>query len=283
LIPDEVRDWLKSQGHGDVAIEQPVGGGCINNGARLTTADGESYFLKTNSSAPKDMFAREAEGLETLASANGPRVPKPFLHGEEFILLEDMNPARRVDDYWEKLGQKLAALHSNVNDRFGFDYDNYLGSTPQLNPWTTDGYEFFAQHRLNYQARLARNSGLLQRDDVQAVEQVAWRLPELVPEQPAALIHGDLWSGNAISDADGNPAIIDPAAYYGWPEAEIGMTRLFGGFDARFYETFIEHHPLDAGWRDRLDIYNLYHLLNHLNIFGMGYYRQVTDIVQRYA
>ncbi|MGH2583248.1 MAG: fructosamine kinase family protein [Anaerolineales bacterium] len=283
MIPDEVREWLKSLGHGDIVSQHSVGGGCINNGARIETDDGRSFFLKTNSHAPEGMFAREAEGLEVLANANGPRAPKPFLYGEGFILLEDLNPARRAGHYWETLGRKLAALHSKTNDKFGFDHDNYLGSTPQPNPWTGEGYEFFAEDRLKYQARLARDNGLLQKNEVQAIEQLGLRLPELVPTQPAALIHGDLWSGNVIADSDGNPAIIDPAAHYGWPEAEIGMTALFGGFDGKFYAAYIDHHPLEDGWRDRLDIYNLYHLLNHLNLFGVGYYVQVTEVVRRYS
>lgn len=283
MIPDAVKAWLHERGHGDVTSQKPLAGGCINNGTRLETGHGASFFLKTNSSAPIDLFAREAEGLETLRKANGPRFPQPYLHGDNFILMEDLNPVPRARGYWETLGKQLAQLHGHTHAQFGFHHDNYLGSTPQLNPWTRDGFEFFAEKRLNFQARLAREKGLLEKGEVAQIDSLGQRLPGLVPQQPAVLIHGDLWSGNAISDALGQPALIDPAAHYGWAEAELGMTALFGGFSESFYTAYEEKRPLEPGWRDRLDIYNLYHLLNHINLFGRGYYRQVVEILQRYS
>ncbi len=283
MIPDAVIRWLDQQGYGKVTGQHPVGGGCINNGARLETNSGSSFFLKTNASAPEDMFAREAEGLAELKKANGPRVPEPLLWDAEFIFLEDLRPKARAADYWETLGRQMAKLHQNTNLQFGFAHDNYLGSTPQSNPWTVDGYEFFAEQRLGYQARLARDNDLLSRAEAAQVTKLANRLPELLPPQPASLIHGDLWGGNAISDERGQPAIIDPAAHYGWSEAELGMTALFGGFQPAFYTAYLETRTLDIGWADRLPIYNLYHLLNHLNLFGAGYYGQVMEIARRFS
>jgi fructosamine-3-kinase len=265
-----------------VLSQQPVAGGCINNGTRLVTKSGESFFLKTNSAAPNDMFAREAEGLTELRKANGLRFPEPFLWAEEFLLMEDLNPAPQAANYWEFLGRQLAHLHQKTNAQFGFAHNNYLGSTPQPNKWTADGCEFFAQWRLGFQARLARDNGGLTRSEAAEVERLAARLPELVPLQPASLIHGDLWGGNAISDAEGQPALIDPAAHYCWAEAELGMMMLFGGFAEEFYTAYEEEHPLEKGWRERLDIYNLYHLLNHLNLFGSGYHDQVMDVLRRF-
>lgn len=229
------------------------------------------------------MFAREVEGLVALREAGGPRYPEAFLAGEEFLLLEDLSPAERAPNYWTGLGQQLARQHQTITEHFGFEHDNYLGSTPQPNRWRADGYDFFADQRLGHQARLGRDNDLLTRDEVKQIEALAMRLPELVPQQPAALLHGDLWGGNAISDSDGQPALIDPAAYYGWPEAELGMTALFGGFDPEFYEAYEDAHPLEAGWRQRLEIYNLYHLLNHLNLFGHSYYGQVMGTLARFA
>jgi len=283
VIPDQVRTWLQQQGHGEVVRQKPVAGGCINNGARLQTASGASFFLKTNGSAPEDMFTREAEGLAALRQANRPRVPEAFLWAEEFLLLEDLAPAPRAADYWETLGRQLAQLHSHTNPHFGFDHDNYLGSTTQPNRWTEGGYAFFAEQRLSFQARLARDGGRLTRSQTAQVERLAARLPDLVPQQPASLIHGDLWAGNAISDERGQPALIDPAAHYGWPEAELGMTALFGGFDPGFYSAYEEEHPLVKGWRKRLAIYNLYHLLNHLNLFGEGYHAQVIQVLREFS
>lgn len=283
MIPDAVRHWLESQAHGKVIAQKLVGGGCINNGARLETETGSSFFLKTNTNAPQEMFAREAEGLTELGKTNGPRVPKPLLWDAEFILLEDLRPAKRVISYWETLGQQLAQLHQNTYPKFGFAHDNYLGTTLQSNPWTEDGYEFFAERRLGFQTRLAHDSDLLTGSEVSAITTLANRLPQLVPPQPASLIHGDLWGGNAISDEYGQPAIIDPAVYYGWAEAELGMTSLFGGFPDMFYSAYVQTLKLETGWEDRLPIYNLYQVLNHLNLFGSSYHSQVMQIVSRFA
>jgi protein-ribulosamine 3-kinase len=283
MLPQAVNAWLEAQGYGRVAASHPVGGGCINNGARLETTSGRTFFLKTNSRAPADMFAREAEGLEALQVADGPRVPRPYLVGEQFLLLEDLAPGRRQPDYWPSFGRRLAALHNHTQPRFGFAHDNYIGSTPQPNAWMQDGYQFFAERRLLYQAQLAERRGLLDAGGVRQVEALVARLPDLVPRQPASLIHGDLWSGNAVSDASGAPAIIDPAAHYGWAEAELAMTALFGAFPSEFYQAYQEMRPLPAGFQARYDLYNLYHLLNHLNLFGSGYLGQVRAILRRYA
>ncbi|MFP3853636.1 MAG: fructosamine kinase family protein [Anaerolineales bacterium] len=282
-VPAPVAEWSQQQGHGQVTGVKPVAGGCINNGARIETGSGASFFLKQNPQAPSDMFRREAEALRELAIEGGPVVPKPLLVEAKFLLLEDLNPGPKQPDYWPSFGRRLAGLHQKQNDQFGFDHDNYLGSTPQPNPWTRDGFEFFAEHRLLFQAHLAQENRHFTADDFKRVEALAKRLPDLIPEQPAALIHGDLWSGNAIADSQGRPAIIDPAAHYGWPEAELGMTKLFGGFPAAFYDAYQEIQPLAEGWRERLPLYNLYHLLNHLNIFGSSYSARVQSVLSRFG
>jgi fructosamine-3-kinase len=282
-VPQAVADWCRAQGFGGVTRTQSVSGGCINHGARLETESGRTLFLKSNPSAPPDMFRREAEGLAALAAGPGPRVPQALLAADDFLLLEDLSPAPARPDYAEALGRQLAALHARTGDRFGFDTDNYLGSTPQPNPWTADGHAFFAEHRLLFQARLAHGRGLLSPADLDRAERLAGRLPELVPVQPPALIHGDLWGGNAITGPEGEPALIDPAAHYGWAEAELGMTALFGGFSEGFYRAYEEAAHPQSGWRERLPLYNLYHLLNHLNLFGSGYLGQVQSILRRYT
>lgn len=280
MIPELVAQYFRDN---ELVGIQPVGGGCINNGARLRTTSGATFFLKTNRQAPADMFAREAEGLQALIAGNGPRLPRPILWGAGFLLLEDLAPAGRRHDYWQSFGRQLAALHQNTLPRFGFDHDNYIGSTPQPNPWTEDGYVFFAESRLLYQARLARQQDLLEKDDLLRVERLVRRLPELVPDQPASLIHGDLWGGNAITDADGKPALIDPAAHYGWAEAELAMTALFGAFPDEFYRAYQEIRPLEKGFPARFPVYNLYHLLNHLNLFGRSYLGQVHAALSRFS
>lgn len=283
MIPSAVKSWLKENGFGEVINAQAVGGGCINHGARLKTSSGDRFFVKSNLSAPFDMFEREAQGLEALAAGAGPRTPAVFCFGRDFILLEDLEPAPRRADYWQQFGRELAALHLRTQPRFGFEHSNYIGSTAQPNDWNEDGYVFFAERRLLFQVSLARRRGLLGSAEERQAQALAARLPQLVPQQPASLLHGDLWSGNAISDRHGAPAIIDPAVYYGWAEAELAMTALFGAFAESFYQAYQEMRPLESGWRERFDIYNLYHLLNHLNLFGESYLGEVRAILRRYG
>ena len=282
-VPELVIAWLAAEGYGGVVELQPVAGGCINQGAILRTAGGPSFFLKQNADAPDAMFLREVEGLGALAVDGGPRLPSPLLAGADFLLLEDLRPAAPAPGYWDDFGRQLARLHNHTAGTFGFQHDNFLGTTPQPNPSTPDGFEFFAVQRLEHQGRLAYARVLLSQAVLERVLEVARNLRNWIPKQPASLIHGDLWSGNALTGPAGEPAIIDPAAHYGWAEAELGMTNLFGGFPDRFYGAYLEARPLESGWRERLPIYNLYHLLNHLNLFGASYLGQVQAILNRYS
>lgn len=293
----DVSHWIAQRGEGKISNCEPLAGGDINEVARLTTSQGTSYFLKQHANPPPQMFQVEALGLEALREAftrchsTEIRVPQVFLRGESFLLLEDLRPSAKSHDYWERLGRGLAHLHNDTRACFGFtqeqqgkskQVDNYCGLTPQPNPAMSDGYAFFSEARLLHQTRLARTKGLLTPADLRDIENLCQRLPQLVPEQPASLIHGDLWSGNAHTGPAGEPALIDPAAHWGWAEAEIAMTRLFGGFSPTFYQAYLETRPLDPGWEDRLDLYNLYHVLNHANLFGQGYVDQARTILRKY-
>lgn len=281
-LPDEVVRFIQRQGWGRAMRAEGVAGGDINDAYRLEPESGPTLFLKLNRSTPSDMFAREAEGLRALAVEGGPRLPKPFAWGRDFLLLEYLAPASRAPDYWETFGRRLAAVHSHTSPRFGFDHDNYIGRTPQANRWEVDGHRFFAEQRLGFQARLARERGLLGEAEVRRVERIGSRLRQLVPEQPASLIHGDLWSGNAIVGPDGQACLIDPAAHFGWAEADLAMTALFGRFPESFYAAYESVRPLAPGYRSRFDLYNLYHLLNHLNLFGQGYLGSVQAVLDRF-
>jgi protein-ribulosamine 3-kinase len=283
MIPKQVVNWLSDQGFGAVVSSHTIGGGCINNGLRLTTSSGKNFFLKTNSNCPPDMFACEVAGLKALKVPGGPRVPEPYFHSHKFLLMEDLAPAYPTEDYWEVFGRQMAALHNHTNQRFGFEGDNYIGSTPQKNPWTDDGYDFYANYRLIFQAELAARHSLLSRSEADAVATLSTQLPNLIPEQPASILHGDLWSGNATSDALGQPAIIDPAVYYGWAEADLAMMVLFGSPGESFWRAYSEFRPLEIGWRERFSLYNLYHLLNHLNLFGRSYHAQVMRTLRRFT
>lgn len=284
MIAEAVQRYVRERGWGTVHGAQAVGGGCINDGRVLTTERGPQLFLKTNASAPPEMFTREAEGLIALAEApGGPRLPQPLLAGKDFLLLEYLAPAPPRARAWEEFGQQLAQLHTPAAPQFGFVHDNFIGATPQPNGWLSDGFQFFAERRLLFQGRLAREHGLLSVTRLQQLERLTARLRDLVPAQPASLIHGDLWSGNVIAGLEGRLCLIDPAAHYGWAEAELGMTALFGGFPAVFYESYEEARPLEPGWRGRLPLYNLYHLLNHVNLFGEMYLGQALAVLGRFG
>ncbi len=262
---------------------ESLSGGCISAAYALHFDNRCSVFAKHNATVATDFFAAEAAGLQALTQCGSLRVPKVLHYSCEIIILELIAIAPPNADFWRTLGTGIAALHAKPVRCFGFETDNYCGSTPQLNPATDCGYAFFAEHRLRYQARLAYDSGKLQTSDLQALEALLPRLPELIPSQPASLIHGDLWSGNVMSDENGDPVLIDPAAYWGWAEADIALTLLFGGFAAAFYEAYSDTRSLEPGWRERVPLYNLYHLLNHLNLFGAAYYHDVKEIIYRFG
>jgi len=269
---------------------RPVGGGCINDACCVETTGGGRYFVKTNAQGPSDLFEREAEGLEALRSAQALRVPRVVAvertdGGEPFLVLEMIDTGSRAPDFSEHFGRSLAELHRRAaGERYGFAHDNYLGSTPQPNAWSDDWLEFWRDHRLGHQLRLARDAGYGGELD-RPGERMMDRLDELIgaPDEPPALCHGDLWGGNYLVDAEGRAVLIDPAAYCGRREADLAMTTMFGGFDAFFYSAYREAWPLVPGWEDRLQVYQLYHHLNHLNLFGAGYLGGCLSILRRFA
>lgn len=268
---------------------EPAGGGCINQ-AGLARAAGRTAFVKWNERPLPRQFEAEAAGLEAMAAAGTSLViPAPIAFddggpGRSFLAIDYLPPGRRIAGFEEALGRGLAELHQATSAQgFGFELDGYCGATPQPNGWLSDWVEFYGQRRLTHQFDLARQRGLSSADCALGQKLIA-RLPGLLGDpEPPALIHGDLWSGNLHVAPDGRPSLIDPAAYYGHREAEIGMMELFGGFGARVYAAYEEVRPLQAGWRERVDLYSLYHVLNHYNLFGGGYGSQAMRIVRRYT
>ena len=282
-IHPEVTNWLLENNRGEISSSAPVGGGCIHQALLLQTSTNERYFLKQNFETTADMFEKEARGLNTLRISGGPGVPKVFLVGKAYLLLEDLQASSPCEDFWQLFGRQLALIHNQVNEAYGFQEDNYIGANPQQNTWMENGHDFFRERRLKPQIQLTHRQSFLTAKDIRMLEELLVKLTDLVPEQPASLIHGDLWSGNLMTDKEGKPAIIDPAVHYGWAEADLAMTDLFGRFPDSFYDAYIEVRPLEPGYRSRYPIYNLYHLLNHLNLFGGGYLSQVRQIISRYA
>lgn len=275
-----------------------VGGGDISLAARCQ-AGGQAYLVKWQEApAPPPpgwppVFAAEAEGLKLLVEAGALRVPTVigFGHGDgeqpAFILLEWLESARAADQALagRRLGQQLAAQHRITAQAYGLDHHNYCGATPQDNTWSADWIEFYGQRRLGFQMALAAQHGRLPASRARQLARVIDRLREWI--DPAAtqpsLLHGDLWGGNWLITGDNEPALIDPAVYFGDREAELAMCHLFGGFPREFYQAYDDAWPPAPGRDERIALYQLYHLLNHLNLFGEGYGAQVDAVLRRYA
>lgn len=253
-----------------------VQGGCISE-ARCVQTKTRSYFLKTGRHGA---FHAEAHGLRLLRESGSLDVPSVLAVDDDFLLLEWITCRSETD--FAALGRGLAALHEVTRATYGLERDNFIGASPQVNTQETDWVLFFGHHRLLEQARLARHRGYWSSSRESKLNRLVERLGDFLPEQPpSSLLHGDLWRGNILSAADGKPVIIDPAVYFGDRETDLAFSRLFGGLPPVFYDAYAETWPLETNWEDRLDVYNLYHLLNHLNLFGEGYGSDVDRILSK--
>ena len=280
-----------------IAGKRPVHGGDINESYCLSLSDGTAVFMKCNTLKNLSFFEAEAKGLEALRKANAIGVPKVLAIGTDkaqrvsFLLMEYLERAAQLTRYWEMYGRELAALHradctefaeAGQGRPFGFSHDNYIGASPQVNAPKENWITFYRECRLLPQIKMAEryfDSGM-RKQCTKLLDHLDSYLTE--PEFPS-LIHGDLWSGNSICGPDGKAWILDPAAYVGHYEAELAMTELFGGNPDSFYNAYNEVTPIDSEYRDRRDLYNLYHLLNHLNLFGGSYRGSVQRILNRYV
>lgn len=262
-----------------------LSGGCINNAVKVKTRGG-SFFLKWNETIEEDMFAAEANGLRLLREQSKLCIPEVLgfgkIEAKHYLLLEFIDSRPPAKGYWEELGRLLAQQHRNSAGHFGLAENNYIGRLPQQNEPKKNWIDFFREQRLQVQLGLAFYKGLVNDSFVRRFKALYPKLPDLLPEEPPALLHGDLWSGNVMVGAQGQPCLIDPAVYYGHREAEMAFTELFGGFDSLFYKSYEEENPLLPAYAERKDIYNLYPLMVHVNLFGTSYLSGVERILKRF-
>ena len=290
-IIDEVEAYLAefSDNNQEKLLDMDaLSGGSINSAFRIKT-DQRVMFIKYNSkNRYPGMFEAEAKGLQLLRKYSPIRIPEVLKTGGvkslSYILLEYISSVGRSPNYFEELGQGLAGIHRTESDSHGLDHDNYIGSLPQQNNQRESGIEFFWEERLRPMIKMARDMRVLSEKDSNKFEKLRDKLSDIIPaDEPACLLHGDLWSGNVIVDDKGSPAIIDPAVYYGYREIDLAMTKLFGGFDQGFYGAYNDAYPLQPGWEERLELFNLYPLMVHVNLFGSSYLRQVKSVLNSFV
>ena len=276
----------------EVKVSNRISGGDVNDAYELVLTTGERVFMKSNRRSDASFFTAEAEGLSAIAQTGAIGTPHVLGCGTDkgraFLLLQFVTGKSRVSDYWENFGRQLAKMHMAETKEYvtggvyGFNSDNYIGHSNQINTPHNDWIGFFRDCRLDVQFRMAEK--YFDSAEHRQINRLLDRLDTLLiePEYPS-LLHGDLWSGNFMTGDDGEAWLIDPAVYVGHAEADIAMTELFGGFSETFYSAYREIAPMQAGYEDRRDLYNLYQLLNHLNMFGGSYLSSVMRIVRKYV
>lgn len=269
----------------EVLFGRSIGGGCINNGVKLETDKG-NFFLKWNDDAEEDLFDKELLGLNLLHKANCLLIPQGLGRGKigqkNFLILEYIEKAAPSADFWEDFGRKLARQHKITSPQYGLDHNNHIGKLLQKNDPKDDWIEFFIENRLEVQLGLALYNHQIDDSFARKFRNLYAQLPGIIPDEPASFLHGDLWNGNFMVGPNGKACIFDPAVYYGHREIELAFTRLFGGFDLRFYESYNDEFPLAPGFEKRIDIYNLYPLLVHVNLFGSSYLAGVEQTMHRF-
>ncbi len=265
-----------------IITSHSLGGGCIADSQVIKTESGKKYFIKKY--AFPNIHKTEANGLTELAKPNVIKIPEVIFYDDEILILDFIQEGRKKNNFFEDFGRPVAKLHKFTAEKFGFYADNYCGSTPQKNiPMNDDWTEFYFNNRLLLQYKLAEKNNYVTAELKSSFLKLESKINKIIQtEEKPALLHGDLWGGNYIVDANGNACLIDPAVYYGNREADLAMTKIFGGFDSLFYEAYQKEFPLPDGWQYRENIYKLYHIFNHLNLFGMTYYNQVMELINFY-
>lgn len=265
---------------------QLIAAGNLNQGTALHTDQG-SFFLKTNHLDASDLFLKEMQGLELIRRNTSLHVPSSIQWGRledtNYLLLEWVPSARENKDYWQILAEGLAELHMSTTSYFGLEVSNYISVLPQRNTPNASWESFFTQERLEPMVQRAFYHGLIDKAFLGKFRTLYAKIDSVFPKEKPALLHGDLWSGNVLVNGSGMPSLIDPAVYYGYREMDLAFSKLFGGFDKSFYEVYRRIFPLEPGFEERMEIYNLYPLLVHLNLFGSGYLEGIKRTLHRYV
>ncbi len=281
MLPEAIKSAIEHRIDAHVINQVAITGGDINYSARLDIDSGERFFVKWNLRTPENMFQTEARGLELLASAeSGLIIPQVHFVGKEFLLMEYIEESNYGNAYL--FGSQLAQLHRTSNELFGLDKPNYIGRLPQSNKYHADWLEFFIRERLEPQAKMAIDSGKLANSFHSIFERAFNYTYVIFPDEPPALLHGDLWNGNYMWTSGGDTAIYDPAVYFGHREMDLAMTRLFGGFSEEFYHGYNDIYPLQKGYEERFKLCNLYPILVHANLFGGGYVNQAKNLLRQF-
>ena len=288
MLPGSIKTYLQTHHQLNIQYQQLVPGGSINQACRLATDNGH-FFLKWNSDPPDLFFEKEARGLTLLKSAGTSiRIPEVVTHHDGsdnlpgFLLMEWIQTGSGTGDSSFRFGADLARLHQTHAGSFGLEYDNYIGRLPQSNNTHPDWVSFFVGERITPQLKQAINNGAIGKKYLDNWQRLVPRLNDIFPPCKPSLLHGDLWNGNYMFDTEGTAVLADPAVYFGHPEMDLAFTKMFGGFSAGFYEGYAEVSPLAPNFNDRVQVYNFYPLLVHVNLFGGGYSRQAEQFLNQF-
>lgn len=284
-LPEELSVKIPSLGQWlDI---KPVGGGDINEAYQIRFSEGRAFLKVNEASRFPEMFRLEADALKSLKRHSGFRIPETYgwgsLEGKQWLLMKWLDSRPPTGNFWLDFAEKLAYLHWQSAATFGWPEDNYIGSLVQANAQKDSWTEFYAECRLMPMAEKAARAGFFAQGDIQKLEKLINRLPEICPPEPPAHLHGDLWSGNYLCSSDGEPVLIDPAVYYGHREMDLAMMRLFGGFPQKVFDQYEAVYPLTPGFSERVSLWQLFPLLVHLNLFGSAYLGQCRSIIGAFS
>lgn len=286
MLSENLQEYLLSKNHfKEIKSIKPISGGSINEAYRVS--DGKNaLFIKSNEAKFLPSFEVEQKGIALLKQNSQFELPEVIEQGvyndESFILMNFIQKGVKKLSFWTDFAHNLAKMHQCTQIEFGLDYNNCIGTLDQINTYKDDFINFFIECRILPQLDLAAKFGLLVPETIDGIDELCSELYNYIPDENPALLHGDLWSGNFMVNSKGQVALVDPAVYYGHRESEIAFTQLFGGFDPEFYTAYNEVFPMQNGWEERLDIYNIYPLLVHVNIFGPSYANSINNILNKY-